>query len=649
MAMDFFEHQQAARKRTGLLVALFTLAIACIVAITCAVVALILATVGAAESTSDDSLAQRAIAVDWRILAGTAGAVVGIVFVASAVKLAELRAGGGAIAERLGGRLVTHDADDPSARRALNVVEEMAIASGVPTPPVYILDDERVINAFAAGYAPSDAVVGLTRGCVERLSRDELQGVVAHEFSHILNGDMRRNIRLIGLLHGVLALGLVGAVLLRSMRYGLYAGGRRRSSSRSGDGGAAIVIAILAIGLTLYILGSVGSFFGGLIKSAVSRQREFLADASAVQFTRNPAGIAGALKRIGGMSRHGRLTTPNAQLASHMYFAEGVGFHLTSLFATHPPLDKRIRRIEPDWDGRYPAPDRARADEEQPPSAQPTPVRAAGANLAALHESIAHVGQPTRDHLDAAAQLLHAAPAALLRAAHDAFGAQALVAAALLDAVDAVRREQVAILEQHAPRGVAAAAQRLAPETASLDPALRLPLLDIALGSLRSLADADRQRLRAVTERLIAADQKIGLFEWCLRRLLVRALRDPERPRITHYGMQRLAAPVSQTLAALAAIGGRDDGAAQTAFDAAAATLPDVRTRFIPPADTSLRALDEALSALAGLAPRHKRRLLDACAVCVAADGEAQAPEVETLRAIADALGCPMPPVLLGA
>jgi Zn-dependent protease with chaperone function len=648
MAMDFFEHQDAARRRTGLLVALFSLAIICIVAITCAVVAVIVVAVAATEPEQTTPFLESLLAVDWRILAGTAAAVLGIVLSASVFKLIELRAGGGAIAERLGGRLATHDANDPAARRALNVVEEMAIASGVPTPPVYILDDERVINAFAAGYSPNDAVIGLTRGCVERLTRDELQGVVAHEFSHILNGDMRRNIRLIGWLHGVMALSLVGAMMLHAFRFGLLAGGRRRSSSRSGDGGAAIIIAILAIGATLYVLGAVGSFFGSLIKAAVSRQREFLADASAVQFTRNPDGIASALKRIGGMSRHGRLTTPNAQIASHMYFAEGVGLQLTSLFATHPPLDQRIRRITPDWDGRFPAPDRAR-DESTEPRTHPAPTRARAAGLAALQDSIDHVGQPTRDHLEAAAELLHTLPDPLRRAAHDAFGAQALVAAALLDPDDAIRRDQITILEQHAPRGVAAEALRLAPAAAALDPALRLPLLDIALGSLRSLAAPDRERTRAVAERLIAADRKIGLFEWCLRRMLIRGLRNPEHPRTTHYGMQRLAEPVSMTLSALAAIGGRDEAAARTAFDRAAASLNEVRTAFVTPADASLRALDGALDTLASLAPRHKRRLLEACAICVAADGEARAAEVETLRAIADALGCPMPPVLLPA
>ena len=218
----------------------------------------------------------------------------------------------------------------------------MAIASGTPVPPVFLLEDSG-INAFAAGYLPGDAVIGVTRGAVDNLSRDELQGVIAHEFSHIFNGDMRTNIRMIGVLHGLLALSLIGHLLLR-----IFA--TRNVSSDSKDKGGAF---LMGIGLAMIILGSVGSALGGLIKAAISRQREYLADASAIQFTRNPLGIGGALKRIGGLISGSRLEHPNASIASHMYFAQGVFEGFTGLMATHPPLPKRIAAIDPNWDGQY--------------------------------------------------------------------------------------------------------------------------------------------------------------------------------------------------------------------------------------------------------------------------------------------------------
>ena len=275
-------------------------------------------------------------------LLASAGALVADHRSAACSKSPNSPAGGTVVAERLGGRRVFPNTIDPAERRLLNVVEEMALASGVPVPPVFLLSEEQGINAFAAGYSPSDAVVGVTRGCAEQLTRDELQGVVAHEFSHILNGDMRLNMRLIGVLHGILLMGLIGRELLR---LGAFGGGGALATKTTAPPH------LLVIGLAFMIIGFLGLFIGNLIKAAVSRQREYLADASAVQFTRNPEGIAGALKRIGAAVFGSKLATPRAAEASHMYFAEGI----SSLFATHPPLNDRIARIEPQWDGKYPA------------------------------------------------------------------------------------------------------------------------------------------------------------------------------------------------------------------------------------------------------------------------------------------------------
>ena len=217
----------------------------------------------------------------------------------------------------------------------------MAIASGTPTPPVYMMQEEPGINAFAAGFTPSDAVVGVTRGCVGQLSRDELQGVIGHEFSHILNGDMRLNIRLMGVLFGILVVGLIGSILLRSSLYG------SALQSRSSRGNSTQVL--LIIGGVLMLVGFIGTLVGNLIKASVSRQREFLADASAVQFTRNPSGIAGALKKIGGFEAGSEMMNPHAPESSHMFFGRAVSSGFNSLFATHPPLEERIARLDSSW------------------------------------------------------------------------------------------------------------------------------------------------------------------------------------------------------------------------------------------------------------------------------------------------------------
>src|SRR5262245_37625861 len=335
MPTDFFEQQDSARRRTFRLVAYFLLAILCLIAL---VYGLLLVAFGLAGEDGPLSWWQPELLL---FAAAGVGLVVGG---ASAFKVAQLASGGQAVALMMGGREVPRTTRDARERRLLNVVEEMAIAAGVPVPPVYILE-EPGINAFAAGYAPGDAVVAVSEGCLRYLTRDELQGVVAHEFSHILNGDMRLNICLIGLIFGIMALTLVGRILM------LSSGGRRSSSNRRDSGGGLVLV-----GLGLFILGLVGAFFGRLIQAAVSRQREYLADASAVQFTRNPDGIAGALKKIGGLKEGSSISNPEAAEVAHMFFASAfLGGGLGGLLATHPPLLDRIRRLDPQFDGTFPA------------------------------------------------------------------------------------------------------------------------------------------------------------------------------------------------------------------------------------------------------------------------------------------------------
>ena len=322
MATDFFERQDIARRNTSRLVLLFVLAV---LAIMLSIDLLLAATMG--YLSRDPATG----AIDWS-LAGDLQ-LVGIAVVGTLVvvgggtlfKIAQLRGGGRVIVEELGGRRLNPDTSVPAERQFLNVVEEMVIASGTPAPPVYLLDEEEGINAFAAGFTINDAVIGVTRGAVERLPRDELQGVIAHEFSHILNGDMRLNIRLIGLLNGILIIGILGYFMLR---VAAFSGSRHRRSSRDSS-----PLPMLALGAGLLVVGFLGTFFGNLIKAGVSRQREFLVDASAVQFTRQPAGIAGALKRIGGFLRGSTVQSPNAPEASHMFFGRATS-GLKALFMT---------------------------------------------------------------------------------------------------------------------------------------------------------------------------------------------------------------------------------------------------------------------------------------------------------------------------
>ena len=332
--MNFFEAQDKARRNTLWLVLLFTLAVAGLIVLT----NLFLLSVYVYLKTEQFVVSPETLSYfySWEEFAIVGLGVCLLVLGGSLFKALSLSGGGPTIAEMLGGRLVSHGTTDLQQRQLLNVVEEMAIAAGMPIPQVYLLSDTS-INAFAAGLSPANAVIGITEGTLTRLNREELQGVIAHEFSHIANGDMRLNIRLLAILHGILLIGLVGYFMFRSLRFA----GR----ARKGAGG---IFALAAIGVGLMVIGYAGSFFGQWIKAIVSRQREYLADSSAVQFTRNKDGIAGALKKIGGSSHVGSyLSSPSAPEYSHAYFANGISSFWQSLFATHPPLETRIRRIEP--------------------------------------------------------------------------------------------------------------------------------------------------------------------------------------------------------------------------------------------------------------------------------------------------------------
>lgn len=646
MRTDFFEQQDLAKRKTFQLVVYFVLAILALVALVYGFL-LAFAYFGAGQP------------VPWwqpELLLMVAAGVGVVVGGASVFKVAQLASGGQAVALMMGGKEIAGTTSDARERQLLNVVEEMAIASGVPVPPVYILD-EPGINAFAAGYAPSDAVVAVSRGCLKYLTRDELQGVVAHEFSHVLNGDMRLNIRLIGLIFGIMALAFIGRVLMASSD-------NRSSSSSSGkDSSTGIVL----LGLGLFVLGLVGAFFGRLIQAAVSRQREYLADASAVQFTRNPDGIAGALKKIGGLDAGSRVRNPAAGEIAHMFLADSMGLGLAGMLATHPPLDDRIRRIDPAFDGVYPevrpiGADQegveGRADRAAPTSALPRipglpevpglpqmPLPVLGLAAADAAERVGHVGAEEIRH---AQELTAGIPDVLRLAAQEPFSARALILALLLDRRADIRDRQLAALQASATPTDLGETMRLAAPVEALPDTLRLPLLDLAMPALRQMSTRQYEVFRDLVEELIKADQRLSLFEYTLRCVLRRHLDAqflPRRPRAPQQrSRQKLAAPVAEVLALLA--WAEPDQAAKAFAAGMREYLGGENTYRLPPlGECSLAQVDSALQILNQAVPPLKRRIVTACAACILANQHVSVREAELLRAICDTLECPLPPL----
>ena len=661
--MDFFEAQARAKKQTTRLVGLFALAVAGTIAAGYFAAVLVLgqATGGPGRSgpAGEPSLWQPELLAT--VILGTF-AVVGL---ASLSKWMTLRAGGPAVAEMVGGRRANPQTTDLRERQLLNVVEEMAIASGVPLPAVYLLDDEPGLNAFAAGLGPSDAVVAVTRGALEKFTRDELQAVVGHEFSHILNGDMRLNLRLTALLFWILVIALIGLGVLRGMGRP-----RGRSGSNKNTGGAVAVL--LAIGLALMFVCYVGYFFGRLIQAAVSRQREYLADASAVQFTRNPDGIVGALRKIGGSALGSSISAQHAVEIRHFFFAQGFRSSFNGLFATHPPLVERIRAVDASFDGKFFAPETVVAIRRESfqtagftrhpgsgaaaaafvavpdvPPPLPPPVRLAF-TPATL---VGTIGNPSPAHVEAARRILERLPPGLHAAALDPTQAPALVLGLVLSADPAVRSRQSESVASGTGAGTARILSDLDPGLRQLGGDGRLPLLQLALPALAQHGHAAIDRLVTTLDELVHADQRVSVFEYALQKVLIHHLalyRRPAGPAVTLHRLAAAAEPVALVLSTLAWQGSRGGAAAQAAFAAGADGLDGRPGRLTlrAPQDCSLDRLDAALEQLTRASGAIKRDLLTAAGRVVTADGQVTVEETELLRAIAAVLDCPLPPVL---
>jgi len=643
--MDFFEEQAQARKRTIRLGVLFAIAVAGVAA---AVYVLSMAVYTALATDAEgvayivgryDDVSGLAASL-WNpavFLFSCIGTAV-VVGLGSLYKIAQLRDGGSAVALSLGGRQVEPDSTKLEERRLLNVVEEMAIASGVPTPDVFVLDREPGINAFAAGKTTSDAAIGVTQGTLQLLRRQELQGVIAHEFSHILNGDSRINLRAIGLLHGIFLLALIGRIFIRGSS----------TRSRKESGGVAL------LGLGLIVIGSVGVFFGRMLQSAISRQRELLADASAVEFTRDTDGLVGALKKIGGAAPSSFMETPKADEASHIFFADAIHrFRLFSgLFRTHPPLGERIRKLEPYWDGEFP-------EVELPliAAGMSTPPDAPQANVAAfaeapseeaVSEGIAHIGSPRPEQIVFARSLHAAIPEMWRHAVHQAPMAQAMVFGLLLAQDEVLRGTEIVALADLTDPETADLALRFHSEASNLASAQKIALIDVMMPTLRTLSVAEYARFRDAVDILMRSDHRIDLFEYTLSRMIQRHLAryfEGTGPTPVRFrSLKKLLPDARVLLSTLARVGSRSEEDAMRAFHHGAQALHLPEVEIMPSRDCGLSAVDDAIRRYDAAAPTLKKSIILACAATVMADDEVTDREAELIRAIGDGLDCPVPP-----
>jgi Zn-dependent protease with chaperone function len=564
----------------------------------------------------------------------------GLIFVVSSVRVTRLAGGGEAVADMVNARRITPDTRAPLERRLLNVVEEMAIASGVRVPAVYVMDGEGGINAFAAGWEVSGAVFAVTRGTLESLTRDELQGVIGHEFSHILNGDMRINIRMIGVLAGIVFIGSIGQFLMRSVR-------------RSRKGGGQIALA----GLALFIVGYVGLFFARLIKAAVSREREYLADASSVQFTRNPDGLAGALDQIRVAASGALISGRYAEEMSHMFFGESISLGLGGLFATHPPLEERIRRIRPGFVPR-------RYREARPPVAPGTEeANAAKASVPPVvsglagaragrspAESALLVGALDPAKIDYAARLLASLAAPLRESLRSAEGAAAAVLALMLPAAQEERLRQAKLLQAAGFGALAARALAATEHTRSLGPAYSLPVIDLALPALKAAPEGIGKELLGAVQALVQADRRVTLHEFVVLSLLRDQLTEKSRPTASgNRKLGQLKREAATLLLLIARAGASGEAGVQAALRAGAGEMgfpEDELAQSLASARLTLDSSGAALAALKRLAPLQKALLMKGLFAAAGADGAIRIAEAELMRLTGAVLDCPLPPLL---
>ena len=645
--MDFFEQQDIARRNTRMLVLLFLAAVLLLIVLANAAVAafLFFGQDYNIYSGSREGIAGFTSYFTWARFGSIGLAVTATVALVVFFKWIQLSTGGKVVAESLGGTRILPQSRDRAERRCLNVVEEMALAANMPVPPVYVLNGERGINAFAAGITPADAVVAVTRGTIDHLKRHELQGVIAHEFSHILNGDMRLNIRLAAMLKGITFIGDVGHILLRSSNRARTGANRSRGENNTG---------LPMLGLALWVLGWLGGLAAGFIKAAISRQKEYLADASAVQYTRSIDSIGDALKVIGGYIPGTLVHAARATEMSHIFFGQ-IEHHLWQVFSTHPPLHERIRRVDPNWNGEY-IERKPRQYKEQPSRPGSGEVGVGRAALVAAAMAAATMQEPLAgdeddadfgpdpEQLEQETAERQDIPLVFIQHSHEPLGAQALVFSLLISDREEVRQNQLAIIAEAGVTGLADMVFTLSPGVLELGAPRRLPLLEMCLPALKAMSLGQYRKFKDTLLRLIQADQRTELHEWCLFQL-VRHYLDPEfiqfkpsRPR--YRKLQKVAFHIRVVLSVLAHEGGGDT---EAVFRLGADELGFSTMAILPRGQGGVAAFSKAVHELANCYPLLKPRLLKAMTLAASADGKLSPVEREIIASMAAVMDCPVP------
>jgi Zn-dependent protease with chaperone function len=659
--MDFFEHQDIAKRKSKRLVLLFFVAIFLIIAVLNLVVFIVGNNVGMFQLTP------AAWFTSNYFFSVTLGTMV-VILTGSLFRAMQVNGGGRSIAAMVKGRQISSDTHEPQERQLMNLVEEMSIASGMPIPAVFIMDEEQGLNAFVAGLETSDTVLVVTKGLLDKLNRQELQGVIAHEYSHIFNADMRLNLRLIAILGGILAIGQLGYYMMRSLR---FSGGRSRSSNKSSGQLTAV---LFMASIALLIVGYIGLFFGRLIKAAVSRQREYLADAAAVQYSRDNLGIASALYKIKTNGKGSLLINSHAEDMSHMCFSSALNFKaFSSMLATHPPLDERISALLPSYSQQMAEREAEQlftnknaqfdnlSDSELSAISNIASQFSSSTTTASLENTsseqlVASIGQMDQAHINYAHQMVDSLPALLLEKAHSKESISGLLLSCVYyhdhqDQVAITPEEMQTIFAEHAVELIKQIEGYK--ETISLlSPEQLMTIIDIALASFQQLELARQHQTLEWVIALSQLDQQLVPFEFYLVTQLQKVISGSDaKGHISNKGSTinnyRLVLKEINYLVVVLCYYATDSD--QAALELAEQTMHSFDPKFRTPkqlASYEPKQFALSLSMLNRLSPLLKKPLLQTCADLVLHDQTLRLEELSLLRAIALYLECPMPPLI---
>lgn len=628
--MNFFEHQKKARQHTFYLIVLFVLAVATLIIVTLLFLMGLYATY--ADIPLDVFFLNPLAYIQSTTIFKIALFVIAIVTAGSIYKYISFSSGGKNVAIALGGKQLNYNSATAQERVLLNVVEEMSIASGISVPTLYVLEED-AINAFAAGLTFDDTVIGVTRGTIEKLNRNELQGVIAHEFSHIFNGDMRLNLQLTAVLHGILLIGLIGRIILRSMSRSSSA--IRSSSGKKGNGG----LYILVLGAGLFVIGYAGIFFGSLIKANVSRKREYLADATAVQYTRYPQGISGALKKIAHYSS--RLQAPTAETYSHFYFAEGI----SSFWATHPPLQERIKKIEPWWNGEIPDYSKSKSsDQEEIKDKQKEKEKKQHIAQGVIATSMMHAGEVSEEEVEQVQSDIQSLDSRILNRINDPLGAQAVILFLFYDAK--YKKELFAILQEENRYLLLEFANVVREQHVALEKQSAL-IVSLGLNALKSLSIEQYQHFKTILATFIEIDNNISLFEWSLQYIIQRPVEIhlglKSVPKSGHNHLGAIKSELETLFSMLAQAQYDDEVEAKKAFDKTKKAIYAGALEYCPREQINHNLFIKSIQAIEAVKPGVAERIFEGVLYIIKIDGEVSATENTFVHAVAQLMQVPLP------